>query len=153
MTASTSSDITIRPLQPEDEAGWRQLYKGYADFYRVEMNDAILAATWSWLMNPDHALEGLMAVQGSQPIGFAHFRAQPKPLLGEDAGFLDDLFVHPESRGAGAARLLIGELAAVARARGWGSIRWITAEDNEVARRLYDQVAGATTWVTYELKP
>lgn len=145
--------LTARPLQPQDETAWRDLYRGYADFYKVPMNDTILAATWSWLMDEWHPLEGLLASQGAEAIGFAHFRTQPKPLLGEDAGFLDDLFVQPANRGAGAARLLINELATIARARGWKSVRWITAEDNAVARRLYDQVSSATSWVTYELKP
>ena len=152
-TTTADHDIIIRPLQSGDEAGWRELYMGYAAFYQVEMNDAILKTTWSWLMNAGHPLEGLVASQAAQPIGLAHFRAQPKPLLGENAGFLDDLFVRPESRGAGAGKLLIGAIAAIARRRGWSTVRWITAEDNVAARRLYDQVANATSWLTYELRP
>jgi hypothetical protein len=31
-------------------------------------------------------------------------------------------------------------------------VRWITAENNETARRLYDRVAQKTEWVTYDLK-
>jgi hypothetical protein len=32
-------------------------------------------------------------------------------------------------------------------------VRWITAEDNARARRLYDRVAQKTHWVTYEIRP
>lgn len=32
-------------------------------------------------------------------------------------------------------------------------VRWVTAEDNDVARRLYDRVATATAWVTYDRVP
>lgn len=152
-STSAASDLGVRPIRPEDEAGWRDLYRGYAEFYAVSMNDQILSTTWAWLLDPDHSLEGLVCLRAGRPIGFAHFRAQPKPLLGADAGFLDDLFVHPDHRGVGAARLLVSEVASVARARGWSSLRWITAADNARARRMYDRLADETHWVTYELKP
>jgi hypothetical protein len=32
-------------------------------------------------------------------------------------------------------------------------VRWITAKDNETARKLYDAVAQKTKWVTYDLVP
>ena len=30
---------TIREIQLKDKNQWEKLYKGYADFYKVEMND------------------------------------------------------------------------------------------------------------------
>lgn len=152
-TTAAGSGLTVRTPVAADEAAWRELYSGYAEFYSVPMNDRILAATWSWLLDPSHPLEGLIYLRAGRPIGLAHFRAQPKPLLGEEAGFLDDLFVQPDQRGAGAASLLITELAGIARDRGWSTVRWITADDNARARRLYDRLATPTNWVTYELKP
>ena len=90
---------------------------------------------------------------GHRVFGLAHLRPQPKPLLGRNAGFLDDLFVDPSQRGLGVGRRLIEQVAALARERQWVSVRWITAPDNAAARRLYDALAVATSWVTYELKP
>ena len=43
--------------------------------------------------------------------------------------------------------------AALARERGWSVVRWITAEDNATAQRLYDRHATRTPWVTYDLTP
>ena len=126
----------------------------YASFYKREITDAILDQTWAWLLDPSHPLEGLVAtVDGGELVGLAHYRAQPKPLQGEDAGFLDDLFVDPERRGHGIVRQLIAQIGEIARERNWASVRWITAADNTTARRLYDDIAVATQWVTYELKP
>ena len=31
----------IRPIKIEDKKDWEKLYRGYADFYKVEMNDEI----------------------------------------------------------------------------------------------------------------
>lgn len=151
---SGSANVEIRPTSSGDSAAWRNLYRGYADFYRTPMSDAILDRTWAWLRDPAHPLEGLVAATPDGAlVGLAHFRPQPKPLLGRDAGFLDDLFVDPSRRGLGVGRLLIARVAAIARERGWPSVRWITASDNLTARRLYDDVATAASWVTYDLKP
>ena len=32
----------IRPIKIEDKKDWEKLYRGYADFYKVEMSDEIL---------------------------------------------------------------------------------------------------------------
>ena len=40
-----------------------------------------------------------------------------------------------------------------AKERGLSVVRWITAKDNETARRLYDRFAEKTKWVTYDLVP
>ena len=39
----------IRPIKIEDKAHWEKLYKSYAEFYKVEMNDKILQTVWNWL--------------------------------------------------------------------------------------------------------
>lgn len=144
------ADIEIRSVALADAAPWRELYKGYAAFYKVPMTEDILDRTWGWLLDPAHPLEGLVAVLAGKPVGFAHFWPQPRPLLGRDAGFLDDLYVDPSLRGRGAGRLLIGALSQIAHNRGWPMMSWVTAQDNETARRLYDDVANAANWVTYE---
>jgi hypothetical protein len=113
-----------------DFPDWRELYEGYAAFYRVPMTDAIAARLFAWLLDPAHVLEGRIARDAEgRAIGLAHFRAMPRPLAAAEIGFLDDLFV------------------------GWTALRWITAADNATARALYDRLARATHWVTYELKP
>lgn len=145
--------ITISPLQDADKPQWRALYNGYATFYKREMTDAIAAAVWGWLMDPDHELEGVLALRDGVPVGLAHYRRMPSPLRGADIGFLDDLFVDPAARGSGAAERLIEHVAAVARERGWGAVRWITADDNYRARALYDRLAKKTAWNLYELTP
>ncbi len=149
-TGTRHERAEIRPVRPTDAPAWRALYKGYATFYQVPMTEDILDRTWAWLHDPAHPLEGLVAVSDGDLVGFAHFRQQPQPLLGREAGFLDDLFVDPAQRGRGAGRLLIGALTDIARSRDWPMLSWITASDNATARRLYDDVATAAIWVTYE---
>lgn len=146
--------IIIRSVALRDREPWAQLYRQYAEFYRVAMNDAILDRIWSWLMAPQHPEEGIVAEQANGDLaGLAHYRPFPEPLLGHDAGFLDDLFVSTTHRGQGIGRSLIAVVESVAHERGWPLVRWITAHDNKQARRLYDGISQATTWVTYDLNP
>ena len=37
------------------------------------------------------------------------------------------------------------------REQGWPFIRWITAEDNDRARAVYDKLSEKTHWVTYQM--
>ena len=144
--------IIIDRPRPEDWPRWRQLYEGYASFYRVPMDDAIAGRLWSWIHDPAHVVEAFLARdETGTPIGLAHFRAMPRPLGGNEIGFLDDLFVDPAHRGGAVARLLLEAVAAEAARRGWAKVRWITADDNYRARTLYDRVATRTMWITYEM--
>lgn len=45
----------------------------------------------------------------------------------------------------------LAALADLAAREGRGVVRWITAADNAIAQRLYDDVATRTTWVMYDL--
>ncbi|MFT4190269.1 MAG: GNAT family N-acetyltransferase [Comamonas sp.] len=149
MIANTTK---IRSIIQSDKEQWKILYRQYADFYQVPMTEEILEQTFSWLVDGHHPEEGLVAeLPNGELVGIAHYRAFPKPLLGKDAGFLDDLFVLPTLRGSGIGRQLIEAVAAIAAERGWPLVRWITAPDNHTARKLYDGVAQAAPWVTYDL--
>lgn len=148
------ASLTVTAATPEDFEAWRELYRGYATFYRVDMPDERAALVWSWIHDPAHEVNCLLARdEHGTPVGLAHYRPFARPLSGTTGGFLDDLFVRPEARGSGAADLLLGRLAEIAGERGWSVVRWITADDNHRARGKYDQVATRTMWVTYDMQP
>jgi glycosylphosphatidylinositol transamidase (GPIT) subunit GPI8 len=48
----------IREIQLKDKEQWEKLYKGYADFYKVEMNNKILQTVWNWLHDKNHQDSG-----------------------------------------------------------------------------------------------
>jgi GNAT superfamily N-acetyltransferase len=149
-----STDIKVRSVRAEDFPRWRALYRGYADFYCVEQTEEMAERVWSWLNDPSHEMEALVAEDGhGRVIGLAHFRPFTRPLSATTGGFLDDLFVDPAYRGSGAADALLSTLRAIASERDWSVVRWITADDNYRARSKYDQVASRTMWVTYDMKP
>ncbi|AXI46748.1 GNAT family N-acetyltransferase [Sulfitobacter sp. SK012] len=146
------TDITIRPLAAQDRAAWDTLYTGYAEFYGVPQTPEMRDTVFSWLMSDDHESAGLVADMDGTLIGLTHYRPFASPLRAITNCFLDDLFVDPAARGSGAAQALIDGVTEVAQTRGWGVVRWITAEDNYRARGLYDRTATRTPWVTYDIK-
>ena len=151
---NTPRQIIVQDTSPEYFEDWCRLYHGYAEFYKVPMNEEILNTTFGWIIDPDHEVEGLLAfLEGdNHPCGLAHVRRMPRPLGGTEIGFLDDMFVDPASRGNKVGEALFDALRNRARDRGWSKIRWITADDNYRARGLYDKLSSKTMWNTYEME-
>jgi len=146
------TSFTVGPPRPEDHARWRELYRGYADFYQEPVTDEQLDRVWSWITDPGHDVKALLVRDATgTSVGLAHYRPYFRPLAAAVAGHLDDLFVEPDARGTGAVDALFDGLRAIARQRGWSKIRWITADDNHRARSKYDQMAERTMWVIYDM--
>lgn len=143
--------LTRRP-EDHDRDDWDRLYAGYADFYKVEQTAEMRDRVWGWIHDHAHEVEAFVAEDDSgKLVGLTHFRPFASPLSARIGGFLDDLYVAPEARGSGAAQALIEAVADEGRRRNWRVIRWITAEDNARARALYDKLATATAWKTYDI--
>lgn len=145
-------NLIIRSVTPDDKAGWAALYQGYADFYGVAQTQEMRDTVWSWLMDSNHPVSGLVCAANGALVGLTHYRPFHSPLTAQTRGFLDDLYVDPDARGSGAAEALIDAVSAVGRKNGWAMIRWITADDNYRARSLYDRKAARTPWITYDIK-
>ncbi|MBM3542084.1 MAG: GNAT family N-acetyltransferase [Alphaproteobacteria bacterium] len=148
------TDLVIGPPLPAEKPGWRVLYNGYAEFYKVPMTDEIADTVWGWIHDPKHEVEALVAKTAEgRLVGLAHFRAMARPLAGRVGGFLDDLFVAKDMRGSGVAEALMARMTEIGKSRNWQVIRWITAENNYRGRSFYDRIATKTHWLTYEIRP
>ena len=144
--------VTVSNLQQMDRSDWEVLYHGYAEFYRVPMNAEILDTVWAWIHDEANPFFGLIARdERGAALGLMHCRQMASPLRGALVGFLDDLFVTPESRGQGVVESLYAGLNALAREQGWPFVRWITAENNYRGRAVYDKLSDRTQWVTYQM--
>jgi len=142
----------IRNIQIKDKDEWKELYQGYANFYKVEISKITLDTVWNWLLDQNHELSGLVYEINNKLVAIAHYRRMPSPLRGKDIGFLDDLYVHPDFRGRKIGEEIINKLNHISQEKGWGLIRWITRNDNHNAKSLYDRVANKSTWDVYELE-
>jgi GNAT superfamily N-acetyltransferase len=142
--------VVVRPVLESELERWRELYRGYADFYEVA--DPPFDELWQRITQ-ERTVECYVAEVEGEVAGFAHVHEFVRPLDGGNGGYLDDLYVDPGRRGGGIGAALLQHLRDLARDRGWKEVRWITAEDNHTAQRLYDRHAQRTSWVTYDMPP
>ncbi len=147
------TDMTIRRISDDDFEEWSTLFAAYREFYRLAPDPAVVDRVWGWLVDNDHEVDAFVAEVEGRLVGFAHFRPFSRPSTGTVGLYLDDLFASPDVRGTGVGRALVDAVTAVAQRDGRSVVRWITAEDNTTARRLYDSLAQATRWVTYDRIP
>jgi GNAT superfamily N-acetyltransferase len=143
----------VRNVTAGDEKIWSTLYSGYRSFYKLPEDAGAVARTWQWVMNGEHGMVGLVATTDDVPMALANLRWFAEPLTSTMALYLDDLFVSPDARSAGAGRALLRRTAEIAAEGDASVVQWITAADNATARRLYDAVARETAWITYEMTP
>jgi GNAT superfamily N-acetyltransferase len=142
--------MTIRPLLPADEPAWRQLWRGYLDFYQTTLPEAVYAVSFARLIDPDVTdYHGLIALGAGEPVGLAHYIFHRHGWQVENICYLQDLYVAPEARGTGAGRALIEGVYAAADAAGARGVYWLTDASNSTARRLYDRVGTATPFIKY----
>lgn len=147
-----NNTMNVEKLELSDRKAWQALYQGYADFYRMPMNEDILNSIWSWIFDEKIEFYAIGVKDANDRlVGIMHYRQMPSPIRGKMVGFLDDLYVHPDARGSGAVQALFRELKSIANDRNWPFIRWITAADNHRARALYDKISSTIDFVTYQM--
>jgi GNAT superfamily N-acetyltransferase len=143
--------VTIRPIEVTDKERWLELWEGYLTFYETSLDPHITALTWERLNDPEFEMHGILAVVDGRVIGFAHFLYRPSTWAVNGYCYLEDLFVDPSIRGAGAGRSLIDAVIVAARAKKSGRVYWTTKESNTQARVLYDSYSPASEFVQYRL--
>ena len=144
-----SSGIRVRQLEPGDKPEWLRLFAGYIEFYNASVPADVIELTFTRLL-PARDLVGLVAVgPDGRTAGIAHLLFHPSTWSATGYCYLEDLYVDPAARGSGAGRALIEAAYREADGRGATRTYWVTREDNEVARRLYDRVATIAPFVQY----
>jgi GNAT superfamily N-acetyltransferase len=105
------------------------------------------------LFGPRPYAEVAIAEVDGQPAGFALFFHSFSTFLGQPGLYLEDLFVRPEQRGAGAGRALLRHLAQLARDRGCGRLEWSVLDWNEPAIGFYKRLGAQPNdgWTVYRL--
>lgn len=145
--------ITIREPGEGDFFSWLALYEDYAQFYGRQLGDQGALLVWSWLADPAHTEQGLVAVDdGGAIVGLVHFHTVPRPLDGRLAMHIDDVFVVAEQREQGHGRALIEAVAARGAETGVGIVEWLATAADSDARSFYDEIADASEAVVYTLR-
>ena len=146
--------VAITTVAETDLADLLPLVRGYADFYGVAPADEDLLSL-SRALIADPAREGVQFIARTHDgtaVGFATVFWLWSTLSARRVGLMNDLFVAPEARGAGAADALIERCRAACREQGATRLTWQTAKDNGRARAVYDRIGGTREeWLDYWL--
>ena len=142
----------IRSALPGDEAAWRRLWRGYCDFYGAALPAEVTARTWKRILDPDSAVMCIVAEVDGQVYGFANCVVHENTWETQPVCYLEDLFVLPSARGHGVGMALVEWLRNAMRAEGWARLYWMTREDNQQARKLYDRFCEADEFVRYVIR-
>ena len=144
------SDITIRPLRPEDRPDWAELWTGYLAFYETAVAPEVHDSTFARLLGEDpQDFSCFVAEQDGRLVGLVHYLFHRHAWKIERVCYLQDLFARPETRGTGVGRALIEAVYAEADRQGAPTVYWLTQDFNETARRLYDRIGVKTPFIKY----
>jgi GNAT superfamily N-acetyltransferase len=145
----TRRPVQLQTLKPSDHDVWMPLWRGYQEFYRVDIPAETSAVTWERLLSPAEPVHGALAWAGEQAVGLVHWIRHRSCWTVGDYAYLNDLFVDPDHRGRGVGQLLIEHVYREAAAAGCSRVYWLTHESNVPAMRLYDRVAERSGFVQY----
>jgi len=152
MGAVTPTPCIIRAALPSDEPAWRQLWRGYCDFYEADVPEAVTHRTWKRILDPDAQVMCLVAEVEGKVCGFANCVVHENTWETQAVCYLEDLYVTPGARGRGVGGALLEWLRNAMRAEGWARLYWMTRKDNKAARHLYDRFAQADDFVRYVIR-
>lgn len=143
--------ITVRRITARDKTAWLTLFKAYIAFYEATVADDVIELTWQRLMSgAEDCHIGLVAVGADDvPMGLALVLFHRSTWSPTHYCYLEDLFVDPSQRAKGIGRALIEAVYAEADARHCTRTYWMTDEDNDRARGLYDRMATKGPFVQY----
>ena len=142
--------MNIRPVTKNDFNEWLQLWKGYQVFYKAAISDEITKTTFDRFQDAQEPVYCLVIEnEEKQFIVLVHYIFHRSTWTIENYCYLQDLFVDPKHRASGLGRKLIEAVYAEAEKNHCSRVYWLTQENNDQARMLYDRIADQTGFIQY----
>jgi GNAT superfamily N-acetyltransferase len=146
--------LVIRDATPADVPLLMILIRELADYEKLghellateELMDRALFG------NPP-AAEALIAEHEGEAIGYALYYSTFSTFLAIQGIWLEDLYVRPSHRKAGAGRALLASVAGRLRERGGERLEWAALDWNELALGFYRGLGAQAMsgWITHRL--
>ncbi|EKT62696.1 GNAT family N-acetyltransferase [Providencia burhodogranariea] len=97
--------------------------------------------------------EALICYVDDKPAGYAVFFTSYSTWLGNNGIYLEDLYVSPEYRGAGAGKKLLKHIAIIACERKCQRLEWSVLDWNQPAIDFYKSIGAQPQdeWVRYRM--
>lgn len=152
--------LLVRAATVADAAAIHSMIRELAEYEReptavvataADLEAALFTAEQSKTTGP--AAHAHVAELDGEVVGFALWFLNYSTWLGRHGIYLEDLYVRPAARGAGAGSALLRELARICVERGYGRLEWSVLDWNQPSIDFY-LTRGAVAmdeWTTYRL--
>lgn len=146
--------VTVRPATPADASLIHQFILDLAEYEKlldtVQATEADTAA--ALFGDKARAFADIAEIEG-QPVGFALWFYNYSTFVGRHGIYLEDLFVRPSARGAGAGKALLANLAKRCVDEGLGRLEWSVLDWNAPSIAFYDSLGAAAMdeWIIRRL--
>jgi GNAT superfamily N-acetyltransferase len=146
--------IDIRPATSDDIPLILGFIKELAIYEKAE-SEVVATEVDIWqslFCDVPHAHAVICRIQGV-PCGFALYFFSYSTWQGRQGLYLEDLYVSPAHRNAGAGKALLHHLARIAVANNCGRFEWSVLDWNEPAIQFYKSIGAVPMdeWVRYRL--
>jgi len=151
----SSPNYNIRRPKINDKDQWESLWRDYLEYYQSELSDEVTALLWQRIHDNQHPINCFVAEDSSTSklIGLVHYLPHPSTWKAKLYCYLEDLYVSPSVRGGGLGAALIKAVSDEAKKQNWSDVYWLTEENNQRARGLYDKITGGTDgFVCYRIE-
>jgi GNAT superfamily N-acetyltransferase len=146
--------VTVREAAPEDVGPLLGMIRELAEYEKladqVRTTEELLDRA---LFGAPPAAEALIAELDGEPVGYAIYFSTFSTFLTIQGVWLEDLYVRPQHRKAGAGKALLAAVAAKLRERGGERLEWAALDWNELALGFYRSLGARTQteWITHRL--
>ena len=146
--------LVVREAAPSDVPTILRFIRELAEYEKalneVEATEETLAAS---LFGENSVTHALICEKDGQPIGSAIWFFSYSTWQARNGLYLEDLYVTPMARGAGAGKALLKRLARIALENGCGRFEWSVLDWNEPSIRVYEAIGAEPQkeWIRYRL--
>jgi GNAT superfamily N-acetyltransferase len=154
MSAGEAGSVRVREAAPEDVGPLLTMIRELAEYEKladqVRTTEELLERA---LFGEVPSAGALIAELDAQPIGYAVYFSTFSTFLAIQGIWLEDLYVRPQHRKAGAGRALLAAVAAKLRERGGERLEWAALDWNELALGFYRGLGARAQkeWITHRL--
>lgn len=145
--------LAIRPATPADAELILRFITELAVYEKAEDEVVATADDLRKTIFEDRSAYALICSVDGDPAGFAIYFYNYSTWQGRKGLYLEDLYVTPAHRGAGAGKALLQQLARIAVAEGCGRFEWSVLDWNEPALKFYESIGAwpMPEWVKHRM--
>ncbi len=148
------SDFTIRTAHKQDSSQILKFITELAIFEKAENEvEASVEDIERTLFGDTATSHSILCEKDGQPVGFAVYFYNYSTWQGKNGLYLEDLYITPDHRGAGAGTAVLKYLAQHAINSNCGRFEWSVLDWNQPAIDFYESLGAVakSEWLGYRL--